>query len=170
MKQRSLDRLITTLSSLAGPTAHGLSDAQLPERFVAGRDEGAFELLMWRHGAMVLGVCRRMLPNPHDAEDAFQATFLVLARKAACITRGQAVGAWLARVAYRVALRARAELTRQARQGRHAPEQPAVPPASPEQADLRRVLDEEINRLPAGQRAAVVLCCLEGKTGEEAAR
>src|SRR5262245_18531884 len=170
MKQRSLDRLITTLSSLAGPTVHGLSDARLLERFVAGRDEGAFELLMWRHGAMVFGVCRRMLPNRHDAEDAFQATFLVLARKAASVARGEAVGAWLARVAYRVALRARAELTRQAWRKGPAVEQPAAPPAAPEQADLRRVLDEEINRLPARQRAAIVLCCLEGKTGEQAAR
>src|SRR5262245_55228387 len=170
MKQRSLDRLITTLSSLAGPTVHGLSDARLLERFVAGRDEGAFELLMWRHGAMVFGVCRRMLPNRHDAEDAFQATFLVLARKAASVARGEAVGAWLARVAYRVALRARAELTRQAWRKGPAVEQPAAPPAAPEQADLRRALDEEINRLPVGQRAVVVLCCLEGKTGEQAAR
>src|SRR4051794_1608667 len=168
MEQDPLHRLIKALSSLAGPAA-GLSDAQLLERLVTRRDEAAFELLLWRHGAMVLGVCRRVLHNPHDAEDAFQATFLVLAKKAASVARGEAIGAWLARVAYRVALRARAQVTRHARCDRLAPEDLAAP-AAPEADDLRRVLDEEIDRLPARQRAVVVLCCLEGKTGEQAAR
>jgi RND family efflux transporter MFP subunit len=170
MEQDSLYRLVRTLNALTGPAA-GLSDAQLLERFVTRQDEAAFELLLWRHGAMVLGICRRMLHDSHDAEDVFQATFLVLARKAASIARAEAVGAWLARVACRVALRARAQLTRQARCERLALDDLAAPPAAtPEQGDLRRVLDEEIDRLPARQRAVVVLCCLEGKTGEQAAR
>src|SRR5256885_6241029 len=88
--------------------AGGLSDAQLLERFIAERDEAAFELLVWRHGPTVPGVCRRMLQHEQDAEDAFQATFLVLVRKARSIGKGQAIASWLYRVAYRVALRAQA--------------------------------------------------------------
>src|SRR5262249_42570703 len=83
------------LRRLLGPASGGgLTDAQLVERFVAERDEAAFEVLLWRHGPMVLAVCRRLLRHEQDAEDAFQATFLVLARKAASIGRRQAVGAW----------------------------------------------------------------------------
>src|SRR5262249_7506335 len=93
-----------------------------------------------------------------------------LAKKAASVARGEAVGAWLARVAYRVALRARAERAKEAQRQRHDVEQLAAPKASPDQAELRSVLDEEIDRLPSRQRAVVGLCCLEGKTGERAAR
>src|SRR5216110_185148 len=82
------------------------SDVDLVARFAAARDEAAFELLVWRHGAMVLAVCRRVLGHTEDAEDAFQATFLVLARKAASVRRGTAVPAWLHRVALRIARRA----------------------------------------------------------------
>src|SRR5437764_10302257 len=85
----------------------GVTDAQLLERYAAGRDEAAFELLLWRHGPMVWAVCRRLLCREADAEDAFQATFLALVRRAGSVTRREAVGAWLYRVAYRAALRAR---------------------------------------------------------------
>src|SRR5881398_928520 len=103
MEQGSLHRLIHALSALAGPAAAGLSDAQLLERFVAGRNEAAFELLLWRHGAMVLGVCRRALRDAHDAEDAFQATFLLLVRKAKELRRPESLGPWLFGVARRTA-------------------------------------------------------------------
>jgi RNA polymerase sigma factor (sigma-70 family) len=168
-----LQRLIQSLRRMAQPPgAERLSDAELLERFLARRDQAAFELLLWRHGPMVLGLCRRALPNPPDAEDAFQATWLAFVRKARSIARGAAVGSWLYRVAYRVALRARAGLVRRSRL-----EQPdlgrlgTVPGSLPAGTEeLGWVLDEEVNRLPARHREAFVLCCLEGLTGEEAAR
>src|SRR5262245_53362222 len=100
-----IDRLrARTASSSEG----GLSDAQLLERFVATRDEAAFEVLVWRHGALVVGVCRRLLRHEQDIEDAFQATFLTLVRKAAGIGKREALASWLYKVAYRIALAARA--------------------------------------------------------------
>ncbi|HJT75856.1 MAG TPA: sigma factor, partial [Gemmataceae bacterium] len=87
-----------------GPAGGTLTDGQLLERFVAEGDQAAFEVLVWRHGPMVLNVCRRLLRRPEDAEDAFQAAFLVLVRKARSVRRADALGAWLYRVAYRVAL------------------------------------------------------------------
>src|SRR5260370_41363166 len=98
-KQSSLARLLGRM--LHAHEAGGLSDAQLLERFVTRRDEAAFEVLVWRHGPTVLGVCRRVLQHEQDAEDAFQATFLVLARKAGSIGRRPALGSWLYRVAPR---------------------------------------------------------------------
>ena len=145
--------------------AGGLSDRLLLERFVRQRDEAAFETLFWRHGPMVMAVCRRLLPAA-DAEDAFQATFLILVRKAASVTRGEAVAAWLYRVAYRIALRARAAT-------RPTVELPAEGPPDDEEAgtwhDLRPVLDEAIASLPEKYRTPIILCYLEGKTNQEAA-
>jgi RNA polymerase sigma factor (sigma-70 family) len=147
------------------------SDGELLLRFLGRRDEAAFTALVRRHGPMVLTACRRVLRDPNDAEDAFQATFLVLVRKAASIRRPELLGNWLYGVAYRTALRARTDGA-----SRRAREQPLVdvPGANPapalEWTDLRPVLDEEINRLPARYRVAFVLCHLEGKTNEEAAR
>jgi RND family efflux transporter MFP subunit len=165
-----LPRLLRSLRTLAGPTAAGLGDEVLLERFAASRDEAAFELLLWRHGPAVLGVCRRLLGDPNDAEDAFQATFLLLARKAGTIVRRQAVGAWLYRVAYRVALRARAARARAPLEQADLDHLPAGPEPDTDWRELRAVLDEEVNRLPARERQAFVLCCLEGSTAEEAAR
>jgi RNA polymerase sigma factor (sigma-70 family) len=147
-----------------------LSDAELLDRFVRRRDEAAFEVLVWRHGTMVLGLCRRLLRHEHDAEDAFQATFLVLARKAGSIGKRQALASWLYKVAYRIALAARAAAV-----ARRTREQPWVEIPTPDTAedavwrDLRPVLDAEVLRLPEKYRAAFVLCCLEGKTNDEAA-
>src|SRR5947208_10242886 len=94
---------------LAGSQATGdVMDGQLLERFINQRDEAAFELLVRRHERMVWGVCRRLLANSHDAEDAFQATFVVLVRKAGTVAQGESIACWLHQVAYRVALRARA--------------------------------------------------------------
>jgi RNA polymerase sigma factor (sigma-70 family) len=148
----------------------GLTDAELLERFVGRRDEGAFELLVWRHGALVLDTCRRVLGHAHDAEDAFQATFLALVRQAASLGRRATVAGWLYRVAHRIALRLRARAaTRARREGQHAPP-PAAPEGTEPRSELRAILDEELNRLPEHYRAAVVLCYLEGRTTEEAAR
>jgi gold/copper resistance efflux system membrane fusion protein len=175
MADRQLAKL---LSQVCGPAASddgGLSDAQLLARFVASRDEAAFELLVWRHRRLVLGVCRRVLRDLHDAEDAFQATFLALARKAGAIRRREALAAWLYRVAWRVALTARSGRKRRA--AREVPLDgagPATPPAdsgpTPEQRDVWATVDEEVSRLPARFQAPVVLCYFEGKTVAEAAR
>jgi RNA polymerase sigma factor (sigma-70 family) len=156
---------------LGAAGAGGLTDAQLLESFVARRDEAAFEVLVWRHGPKVLGVCRRVLRHAQDAEDAFQATFLVLVRKASSVGSGRAVGSWLYRVAYRVALRAR-ERARKRAAGATPVEDVAVAERAPDLVwgDLRPVLDEEVNRLPEKYRAPFVLCYLDGKTNEQAAR
>jgi RNA polymerase sigma factor (sigma-70 family) len=148
----------------------GLTDGQLLEDFLSRRDEVALAALVGRHSPMVWGVCRRVLRNCNDAEDAFQATFLVLVRKAASIVPRQMVGNWLHGVAYRTALRARAmAATRKQREKQVAtmPE-PAVTPKDPWQ-DLQPLLDQELSRLPHKYRTVIVLCDLEGKTRKAAA-
>ncbi len=147
------------------------TDRQLLERFAADRDETAFEALVHRHGPLVWGVCRRRLRHHQDAEDAFQATFLVLARKAAAIRRPELLANWLYGVAYRTAARARADASRRrAREQTAAVSAVVLPSSDIVWQDLRPVLDEEVQRLPAKYRAAFVLCYLEGRTNEEAAR
>ncbi len=172
MTQEPLHTLLHGLRRLADRSgAGGLTDAELLQRFVSRRDEAAFEVLVWRHGPMVLGVCRRLLRGRADAEDAFQATFLALVRKADSIGNGAAVGSWLYKVAYRVALAARAAVDRHAAREQELLEEP--PAGDTEEVlrrDLRAVLDEEIMGLPEKYRAVFVLCYLEGKTNEEAAR
>jgi RNA polymerase sigma factor (sigma-70 family) len=148
-----------------------LSDGQLLDRFLAGREEPAFAALLQRHGPMVWAVCRHLLASPHDAEDAFQATFLVLARRAAALTGSAEVGPWLHAVAHRVAVRARAQLLRrQARLRQGTDMNTLAATEDPAPADWQPVLHEEVRRLPAKYRSAVVLCYLEGLTNEEAAR
>src|SRR6516165_8360914 len=148
MTWRNLRKVVRYLHAVAGPDSSvGPTDGQLLERFVSQRDESAFELLLWRHGTMVLNVCRRVLDDQHDAEDAFQATFLAFVRKARSIVWREAVAGWLYRVAFRVALEAR-EKTHKIR-GRELIEadEPAVPAS--QEADwyeLRPVLDEELSR------------------------
>jgi RNA polymerase sigma factor (sigma-70 family) len=150
--------------------AAGFHDAELLERFVQRRDEAAFELLVWRHQRMVLGVCRRVLGDAHDAEDAFQAVFLVLARKAAAVGRSQAVAGWLHTVAYRIALCARAARRKKVDLDLAALPTFDDPAGNVLRRDLAAALDEEVHRLPAKYRLAVVLCYLEGKTYPEAGR
>jgi RNA polymerase sigma factor (sigma-70 family) len=148
-----------------------LSDAQLLERFVQQRDEAAFEVLVWRHGALVLHLARRLLRHGADAEDVFQATFLTLARKAASIRRGTAVGSWLYKVAYRIASRVRQTTTRHERREQAGIEQlAAIAPTEDADAEMAAALADEVNRLSERHRAAVVLCYLQGVTTEEAAR
>ncbi len=154
-------------------TATGLPEGQLLRRFVAGTDESAFSTLVSRHGAMVLGVCRRVLGTLPDADDAFQATFLVLLRRASALQDAESIGPWLYGVAWRVASRARSGSARRRVEERKAAvarreEAEAEWPA--EQRELRAVLDEEINRLPEKYRRPVVLCYVEGLTQEAAAR
>jgi RNA polymerase sigma factor (sigma-70 family) len=169
-------RVVWHLRRTAGRhTAACTTDADLLDRFVARRDEAAFELLVWRHERMVRGVCRRVLRHEHDVDDACQAAFLTLACKAGSIGRRQALGAWLYRVAYRIALRARDESRKRGRHeaeaaGRRAHLAPAEPIQGAAQRDLRSAVDEEVSRLPAKYRAPIVLCYLEGKTNEEAAQ
>ncbi|MDB5307258.1 MAG: sigma-70 family polymerase sigma factor, partial [Gemmataceae bacterium] len=148
-------------------------DAALVDRFLADRDELAFARLVQRHGSMVLGVCRRVLGDAHAAEDAFQATFLVLVRRAGDAD-GRRLGPWLYGVAYRTALKARVAAFRRAAREQKAAEQarprPSDSPPAADVADLAAVLDEELNRLPGQLREAVVLCDLEGLSRRQAAR
>jgi HlyD family secretion protein len=146
----------------------GPTDRQLLDRFLAGRDEAAFELLVWRHGPVVFGVCRRVCRHEQDAEDAFQATFLALARKAGSIRRGEALGPWLCRVACRAALKARKRAPAGPLEDREGPL--ATPDGEAERSDLWSLVDEEIDRLPEKYRTALVACYLEGNTHAEAAR
>jgi RNA polymerase sigma factor (sigma-70 family) len=148
----------------------GLTDGQLLGRFVAGRDEAAFAALVRRHGPMVLGACRRVLGHAQDAEDAFQATFLLLACKAPSVARREALAGWLHAVAYRTALKAKARAGRRRARERQVEQvpHPEVAPAEPQ--DWRPLLDRELAALPEKYRAAVALCDLEGRPRREAAR
>jgi RNA polymerase sigma factor (sigma-70 family) len=150
-----------------------LTDGELLEGFVARRDEGAFEALVERHGPMVLQICRGVLADPNDAQDAFQATFLVLVRKAGSIRKRESVASWLFGVAGRVAARVRADAARRRRHEREAAEMAAVRSQGAEgehRPDPGPVLHEEVARLPEKYREAVVLCYLEGYTYEAVAR
>jgi RNA polymerase sigma factor (sigma-70 family) len=148
-----------------------LSDAQLLKRFIDSRDEAAFAGLVRRHGPMVLGVCRRVLANHHDAEDAFQATFLVLFRKAASILKQELVVGWLYSVAYLTAMKARALLQKRARREKQVTTMPEPIAVAPDLwNDLQPLLDRELSRLGAEYRIPVILCDLEGKTRTDAAR
>ena len=163
-------RLLHHLRRLATPAAD--ADAVLLERFAGCRDEAAFTALVARHGPMVLGVCRRLLDDAHAAEDCFQATFLVLARRAAAVGRPDALAGWLYGVARKVALRARH--TRDHPQSIADADEPADPRPGPlaelTARDLLAVLDAEVQHLPDLYRLPVVLCCLEGLSQEEVAR
>lgn len=149
----------------------GLTDGQLLARFVDQHDEAAVAALVRRHGPMVWGVCLRVLGNHHDAEDAFQATFLVLVRRAAAIAPREMVGNWLYGVAHQTALKARATLAKQRIREKQMAALPEIG-VEPQQLrrDLKIVLDQELSLLPNKYRVAIVLCDLEGKSRTEAAR
>ena len=161
------------LGRLRGAAAGGTDrppDCELLDRFVRGRDPAAFEVLLARHGPMVLAACRRVLPDPAAAADAFQATFLVLLRKAGSLGRGDRLGNWLYGVACRTAARARVEAARRRRREADAPARTSPDPLADITArELVAAVDEELLRLPPRYRAPVVACYLEGKTRDEAA-
>src|SRR5262245_4932145 len=148
-----------------------LTDGQLLKDHLGRRDEAALAALVRRHGPMVWGVCRRVLCNYHDAEDAFQATFLVLVRKAASIASPELLANWLYGVAHQTALNARAATAKRRARERQVTEMPE--PAVTEQdlwGDLQPLLDQGLSRLPEKYRVAIVLCDLQGKTRKEAAQ
>ncbi|MCI0460569.1 MAG: sigma-70 family RNA polymerase sigma factor [Gemmataceae bacterium] len=171
MPAAQLEPVLHFLHAAARRTGQAtLSDGQLLARFAAGGDQAAFAALVERHGRLVLGVCRRVLGDWHAAEDAFQATFLVLARKAGALAGCDPLGPWLHGVARRTAAKARAQAARRrAREARAGTPGEVGPDEGPVWRDLRAVLDEEVGRLPARHRAAVVLCYLQGRTNAEAA-
>src|SRR5437660_686438 len=146
------------------------SDGQLLERFACRREEAAFATLLRRHGPMVLSVSRRILHQMQDAEDVFQATFLLLARKAASIRKRESVGSWLHGVAFRLATRLRAQASRRAAHERQAGAMRTTSAGLAAWQELQAVLDESLQKLSEKYRSALVLCYLEGKTQEEAAR
>jgi RNA polymerase sigma factor (sigma-70 family) len=167
----SLLRSIQTLFGVG--SVGGMTDGQLLEQFLARRDEGAeaaFAALVALHGPMVWDVCRGVLSDAHMAEDAFQATFLILVRKAGSIRRREAVGPWLHGVARRVAARAKAAAARRRRREGQCSEMKMTPIPDPIRREQLMALHEEVDRLPEKYRAPVVLCHLEGRTHAEAAR
>lgn len=156
--------------AMTAETLASCSDVELIERFRESRDEGVFQAILDRHGPMVFQVCRRVLSSQPDIEDAFQATFLILIRRGHTIRRRASLGSWLHGVAHRTSLKLRAQSDRRRRE---------TPPRCGEPVDvnddmswreLRGILDEELQRLPEASRGALILCYLEGKTQDEAAR
>lgn len=147
-----------------------LTDAELLRRFAADRDPLAFEVIVWRHGAMVLNVCDRVLGRRGDAEDAFQAAFLALIRHAPSVRSGESLAGWLHRVARRHCTRVRGQKERQLRRESRSARAEAVVDDDFERAEQRALLDREIERLPSCYREAFILCHLEGRAHEDAAR
>jgi RNA polymerase sigma factor (sigma-70 family) len=166
-----LTSVLRHLRMFSEPEARDLSDGELLERFRSQREEAALALLVQRHGPMVLGVCRRLLREAHAAEDAFQATFLILLRKAWAIRKLDSVASWLHGVARWVALKARCRAARiHALERRYGARPRCGPSGEAAWNELCAVLDEELDALPEKYRAPLVLCGLEGKTQEQAAR
>ena len=155
----------TLLAALSRRIAsvEALTDAELAGRYAEHRDAAAFEVLVWRHGPMVWATCRHVLRHQQDVEDAFQATFLALARAAGTLGSRQAVGGWLHRVARNSAINLKAR-----RRSTGLTDDVSAPPAP--DGELSAAVDEELDRLPRRMQAAFVLCCLEGMTSAEAAR
>jgi RNA polymerase sigma factor (sigma-70 family) len=164
-----MTRAIQSLRQAVEAHAGGdLTDRELLERFAVRGDEAAFARLVRRHGPMVLGVCRRVLGSHHDAEDAFQAAFLILARRAAAVRWHDSAGGWLFRVAYHLALKMKADADR--KRTVPLPDVPGPDPAARGGGELHMILDEELSRLPEKYRAVLLLCHGEGKSRAEAAR
>ncbi|HEY2155964.1 MAG TPA: RNA polymerase sigma factor, partial [Isosphaeraceae bacterium] len=151
-------------------TLAGLGDGQLLDRFVARRDDDAFEAIVARHGPMVLAVCRSLLRDPNDVDDAFQAVFLVLVKRADSVRHRDLLGPWLHGVARRVAIRARTDSARRLGRQAYGPEPQGPGGDDLERLDERASIHDEVERLPSSYRAAIVLCYFEGRTHEEAAR
>src|SRR5579871_2458770 len=170
MAERSLESLVDNLQRAAAARDSDLTDAELLRRFVQAHDSAAFELIVWRHGAMVQSVCRRILGRSGESDDAFQATFLVLLKKANRVYCDRSLAGWLYGVAFRVAQRCRrATMTRHRHESRAGGPEAQFPKQN-DLADVGPILHSEINRLPERLRKPVVLCLVEGRTNEEAAR
>jgi RNA polymerase sigma factor (sigma-70 family) len=171
MSRAQADKLMRHIRRLVAAENPQVEDQKLLRRFTATGDEQAFEALVLRHGPMVLRVCLGILKNSHAAEDAFQATFILLFRKAGYIRKHQSVSSWLYKVAYHVAIRARAASRERSRREAHVAERgfSATNQDDVTLGELQRVLHEELQRLPERFRASLVLCCLQGKTRDEAA-
>ena len=146
-----------------------LSDGSLLEAFISRREESAFASIVRRHGPMVMGVCRRVLRDPHDAEDAFQATFLVLARKATSISSRELLAHWLYSVAFKTSLKAHATIAKRKTRERQVTPMPDAEVTGEEHSDFLPMLDLELSRLPEKYRLPIILCELEGKTLRQAA-
>jgi len=159
------------LGQRPGPAAANQTDRELVDRFLRQQDEAAFAALVQRHGPMVLALCRRILDHEQDAEDAFQATFLILVRRAGTLDNPDLLSSWLYGVAYRTARKARTQAARRRAQERQVASVTTAeePPVDHAWRELRSVLDDELNRLPEKYRLPLVLCYLEGLTNEEAA-
>ncbi len=170
MPSRSLSAVVQHFRIAAGRDGTGRTDGELLTHFLSRRDEDALAALVERHAPMVWGVCRRVLRNPHDAEDAFQATFLVLIQKATTVVPREMVANWLYGVAQQTAVRLRATAAKRGWREVQMTElpEPVVVEARDEELLLR--LDEELSRLPERFRALIVLCDLEGRTRKEVAR
>src|SRR5262245_36290311 len=167
-RTRSLWIRLRQLVARAGDQA---ADRELLRRFSAEQDEAAFAEVVRRHGPMLLRVCRRVLHDGHGAEDVCQAAFLLLARKAPSVRWHDSVAGWLFQTAYRLSLKARATADRRRRhEARARPAPPPDPVAESSARELQAILDEELSRLPDKYRAPILLCCLEGKSRDEAAR
>jgi RNA polymerase sigma factor (sigma-70 family) len=176
MPQRQFGAVVHYLRQVAGrPLSGEISDADLLTRFSTKRDEASFELLMWRHGAMVLRLCLDVTHDRHAAEDAFQAVFLALACKAGSIRSRKSLGAWLHQTAYRVALRAQSRALAGGMRVDRNHDLSALPARVEPgdeliQRELRSLLHEEVARLPAKYRCPIILCYFEGLGHEDAAR
>jgi RNA polymerase sigma factor (sigma-70 family) len=172
MANATLGAVLQHLHAVAdASTGAEATDGQLLGRFLIDREESAFAALVRRHGPMVLSVCRRVLHNAHDAEDVFQAAFLLLARKAATTRKPESVASWLHGVAYNLALKARTQKARrQAHERRAGTMRKTEPTLKAAWHELQALVDEALLELPAKYRTALVLCYLEGKTHEEIAR
>jgi RNA polymerase sigma factor (sigma-70 family) len=172
MTQTSLSPVVRHIRRLvAADLGRELSDTELLQRFAADREERAFAALFRRHGPLVWSICYSVLHHRQDTEDAFQATFLLLARRAGSIRKTEAVASWLYRVAHRVATKAGQNMARRRFQERQGDQRQVSPPeAEAAWRELQALLNEEVQRLPEKYRAPFILCCLEGKTGPEAAR
>src|SRR6266853_432622 len=169
MATSPLNMVIRHFLADVGPDGGGMTDCELLARFLSSRDDNALAALVRRHAPMVWGVCCRLLYNRHDAEDAFQATFLVLVRKAADVPR-QAVANWLYGVARQTAVRVRATAAKRGRRETQVVNMPEPTGTEVRDADWQSVLDEELSRLPDHYRGVLVLCDLEGMTRKDAAR
>jgi RNA polymerase sigma factor (sigma-70 family) len=172
MAMSPMNRVLHHLRKAAFPhDGAGLTDGQLLGAFLDQRGESAFAALVRRHGPMVWGICRRVLSNHHDAEDAFQATFLVLVRKAASVDPPEMVGNWLYGVAHQTARKARAITAKRQAREKQMTDLPEVGVKEPDRRHgLEDVLHQELGRLPEKYRVAIVLCDLEGRTRKDVAR